>query len=224
MLYSVPPFRLKRFAFLASAAILTVRGLLVNLCFFLHAALSTATPARSASYTNALQSGLVFASISVPPVISFATKFFNAFGIVIALFKDGPDIQGGLLFGTRTFSVRVGAPAIFRICAILVSIFLTAALFYLFVTTRGWIGRSMSFSLHLTMALFFWRRSTKVDPSNLQSVTDFYMFSWKAFYAEYIFLLFAVLFALVCFEDDIPSYQFIKLTFIHTHCTGMARH
>lgn len=185
-LYSAPPFRLKRFALLASISILTVRGLLVNLCFFVHAVVASSAQLTASSW--------MIAGVPLPSVIVFATAFFTAFGIVIALLKDVPDIQGDRLFGIRTFSVRVGAAAVFRTCVTtLVAMFLCAALFYFFVATNGFTARCVSLVLHAGMALFLWWRSRKVDPSCRASVTDYYMLSWKAFYAEYLFLPFAAM-------------------------------
>lgn len=177
--YSMPPLRLKRFALLASIAILTVRGLLVNIGFFLHAAATR--PVR------------LFRLPLLPPPITFATIFFTVFGVVIALLKDVPDIKGDRMFGIRTFSVNVGAPAIFRVCvATLITIFLAAGAFY-FSIGRNIFGRITSLTLHVVMALFLGWRARRVDPSVATNVTDFYMLSWKAFYAEYMFLPFVAL-------------------------------
>lgn len=172
--YSVPPLRLKRYALLASIAILTVRGLLVNIGFFLHAAASRLS--------------VLHRSPSLPPVIAFAALFFTAFGVVIALLKDVPDIKGDRMFNIRTFSVRVGAAVIFRICvATLVTMFFSAGFFY-FSIGRSMLGRVTSFAVHAAMAIFLSYRARRVDLSNAANVTDFYMLSWKAFYTEYLFL------------------------------------
>lgn len=178
--YSAPPLRLKRFALLASMAILTVRGLLVNIGFFLHTgAASTTAPLSSLAV--------------LPPVIAFAAVFFTLFGVVIALLKDVPDIKGDRMFGIRTFSVRVGAAAIFRACVVLlVSMFLSAGAFF-FSIAPGHVGRVVTLILHTAMALLLAWRARSVDATDKSQVTDFYMLSWKAFYAEYLVLPLAVL-------------------------------
>ncbi|KAL5974023.1 hypoxanthine-guanine phosphoribosyltransferase [Asimina triloba] len=38
----------------------------------------------------------------------FATAFMTFFSVVIALFKDIPDIDGDKIFGIQSFSVRLG--------------------------------------------------------------------------------------------------------------------
>uniref|UniRef100_A0ACD5UXF5 Uncharacterized protein n=1 Tax=Avena sativa TaxID=4498 RepID=A0ACD5UXF5_AVESA len=46
----------------------------------------------------------------------FATAFMTFFSVVIALFKDIPDIEGDPIFGILSFSVRLGQKKVFWIC------------------------------------------------------------------------------------------------------------
>ncbi|KAF0904719.1 hypothetical protein E2562_036251 [Oryza meyeriana var. granulata] len=46
----------------------------------------------------------------------FATAFMTFFSVVIALFKDIPDIEGDRIFGIRSFSVQLGQKKVFWIC------------------------------------------------------------------------------------------------------------
>lgn len=176
-MYSAPPFRLKRFALLASIAILVVRGVLINVAFFLHG-----TAAGGVAVAGAL-----------PPLLKFATAFFMIFGIVIALLKDAPDIRGDRVFGIRTFSVRLGARAIFKACAsTLVAMFSVAAVFY-FRMSNSLIGGVLAAATHLLVAAELARRAMRVDTDSSKQIYDFYMFSWKTFYLEYILLPMAAL-------------------------------
>lgn len=178
-MYSAPPLRLKRFALLASIAILTVRGLLINLGFFLHAKMSSGITGIT---------GNKFSLAAYPPAVLFATAFFTVFGVVIALLKDVPDIKGDRLFGIRTFSVRVGASSIFRACVFtLASMFVVAGSFYAIIAYTL-PAKILSLLLHLSAAIYLTIRARVVDPESSKSVTDFYMLSWKAFYLEYLFL------------------------------------
>jgi homogentisate phytyltransferase/homogentisate geranylgeranyltransferase len=43
-----------------------------------------------------------------------ATAFFAVFGVVIAIMKDVPDVQGDKLFEIPSFSVKKGAALMFR--------------------------------------------------------------------------------------------------------------
>lgn len=173
-LYSMPPFRLKRFAVLASVAILTVRGFLVNVGFFLHATAITGVS-------------------TLPPLVVFATAFFTIFGIVIALLKDAPDIRGDRTFGIRTFSVQLGARTVFSFCAMtLVCMFSIAAVYY-FRTSKTLFGGILAALTHLLVAFVLAKRALSVDVENSEDIYRYYMFSWKTFYLEYLLLPLATL-------------------------------
>ena len=82
--YSLPPFRLKRFPFLAALCILVVRGSLINMGFLLQA-------------QHCLGGGVSPSPLQAAydyPAAMGITAFFAVFGIVIAFMKDVPDIQG----------------------------------------------------------------------------------------------------------------------------------
>lgn len=176
-LYSAPPFRVKRFAALASACILSVRGVLINIGFFLHATKFSRTMTRPI----------------IPPALTFAAIFFTLFGIIIALLKDVPDIQGDRLFGIRTFSVKLGARTIFNTCvSILVFNFIIAAIFYGLIA-KSFAVKILTVVLHSALAMHLFRKSRGVDPSDRAQVTKYYMLSWKAFYTEYLLLPLGIL-------------------------------
>ena len=103
-LYSLPPFRLKRFPLLAALFILVVRGALVNLGFILQA--------KSAVLGISLPS-IATACVMFPESV-LLTAFFAVFGLVIALMKDVPDIEGDKRFQVASFSVQQGGQTMFR--------------------------------------------------------------------------------------------------------------
>jgi homogentisate phytyltransferase/homogentisate geranylgeranyltransferase len=103
-IYSLPPFRLKRFPLLAALCILVVRGSLVNLGFFWQAKVSMGSQ-MPLSWSSAL---------SQAPESIWVTAFFAAFGVVIAILKDVPDVKGDLKYKIPTFSVRMGASKMLR--------------------------------------------------------------------------------------------------------------
>lgn len=103
-IYSLPPFRLKRYPLLAAFCILTVRGALVNLGFFFDAKQSVLN----------LPLEPVSVLLRVYPESVFANLFFAIFGLVIALMKDVPDVSGDTENNIRTFSVRLGSTTMFR--------------------------------------------------------------------------------------------------------------
>ncbi|PNX96134.1 homogentisate phytyltransferase chloroplastic-like, partial [Trifolium pratense] len=102
---NVPWLRWKRFAVLAAMCILSVRAVIVQLAFFLH--IQTFVFKRPAIFSR--------------PLI-FATAFMSFFSVVIALFKDIPDIEGDKIFGIQSFSVRLGQKRVFWICVTLLQL------------------------------------------------------------------------------------------------------
>lgn len=103
-IYSLPPFRLKRFPLLAALCILVIRGSVVNIGFYLQAK-QQVLHYHVPSILSGLQSF---------PECWMATAFFAIFGIVIAMMKDVPDVKGDALNGIPTFSVRLGTRNAFR--------------------------------------------------------------------------------------------------------------
>ena len=71
-----------------------VRAVLVNTCFYAHAA-ARAFPEGAARAAADARLGLVVA-------------FFGAFSVAIALMKDVPDVAGDARYGVRTLSRALG--------------------------------------------------------------------------------------------------------------------
>ena len=74
-----------------------VRGFVANLGILLH-------------FSATLRAD---SELSWPRAFGLALFFFG-FGLVIALYKDIPDLTGDSQFGVRTFTVRLGARAVFQ--------------------------------------------------------------------------------------------------------------
>ncbi|KAL1805887.1 hypothetical protein ACET3Z_028955 [Daucus carota] len=106
--------------------------------------------------------------------VVFATIFFSLFSVVIALFKDIPDVEGDRAFGNLTFSVRHGKKNVFSIC---VGILLFA------YGSGAVIG-------HSTLASLFLLRAKSLDLDDDVATQSFYMFLWKLFSAEYLLIHF----------------------------------
>ena len=171
--YSVPPIRLKRFPFWASTCILTVRGAVVNLGLFLH-------------YRGQL--GL---PLGIPGKMWALAAFVVVFSIVIAIFKDIPDLEGDRRYNITTFTVRLGQTRVYEIARLILS------LCYLgMIAAVPWLeGVNWLFVLitHGTLLALFWWRSYRVAMPNQPSMAtasmsfpDFYQFIWKLFFLEYI--------------------------------------
>lgn len=171
--YSSPPLRLKRFPFWASACILTVRGAVVNLGLFLH-------------YSDQLRLPL-----QIPGKVWLLSAFIVVFSIVIAIFKDIPDIEGDRRFNISTFTVQLGQERVYRLARLI----LTGCYLGMVAISPGLTGVSWLFILitHTLLVGIFWWRSQRVRlPQEAAtaaaplSFSQFYQFIWQLFFLEYV--------------------------------------
>ncbi|KAK9099840.1 hypothetical protein Scep_023270 [Stephania cephalantha] len=167
---NLPLLRWKRFAFVAAMCILAVRAVIVQLAFFLH--IQTYVFGRPAIFTR--------------PLV-FATAFMSFFSVVIALFKDIPDIEGDKIFGIRSFSVRLGQKRVFWICVYLLQMAYAFALFVGAASPFLW-SKLITAVGHVILASTLWYHAKSVDLNSKAAITSFYMFIWKLFYAEYLLI------------------------------------
>ena len=171
--YSLPPIRLKRFPFLASLCIFTVRGVIVNLGLFSH-------------FTQQL-TGQYF--VNFP--IYVLTLFIVIFTIAIAIFKDVPDLEGDKKYNINTFTILLGKETIFNIARWVITFC------YLGIIISGYFFRlSANYGSlilgHLILLILLWWRSQSVNLEEKTEIASFYQFIWKLFFLEY--LLFPSLF------------------------------
>jgi homogentisate phytyltransferase / homogentisate geranylgeranyltransferase len=169
--YSLPPIRLKRFPFWAAFCIFSVRGAIVNLGLFLH--FSSVLPHQVAQ------------SISVSAEVWALTLFILVFTVAIAIFKDIPDMEGDRQYHITTFTLQLGAPAVFNLTRWV----LTAC--YLGMTIAGvlWLPAVNPMFVvipHLIALVLMWWRSLSVDLHNKIAIAQFYQFIWKLFFLEYL--------------------------------------
>lgn len=173
--YSLPPVRLKRFPFWASLCILIVRGAVVNLGLYLH-------------YSDQL--GLPW---KIPANIWALTAFVVVFSVVIAIFKDIPDVVGDRQYNIATFTVRLGQQRVFNWAR-----WILTACYGGLAIAAPWIpGLSAPFlwSVHGPILALFWWRSRRITwpqtevataEADALSFADFYQFIWQLFFLEYL--------------------------------------
>ncbi|KAF6002711.1 hypoxanthine-guanine phosphoribosyltransferase [Cyanidiococcus yangmingshanensis] len=179
-LYSMPPVRLKRYPFLASLCILVVRGAVVNLGFYLHARTALAT-----------SNGLF--AVGFSPLIRFATAFFAVYGIVIALMKDIPDLEGDIEYRLDSFSNRYGQRNVFNLCVgLLIATFVAGGFACVspWLITRPPYKAVAASTAHFIAAAWLLQRSryARAHVHSREAVYSFYMDVWKCFYLEYLTL------------------------------------
>jgi homogentisate phytyltransferase/homogentisate geranylgeranyltransferase len=158
--YSLPPIRLKQYAFWSAFCIVAVRGLVVNIGLFLH-----------------------FTGGQMPTnLVWLLTIFMLGYGVVIALCKDLVDVKGDRQFGIATFSVVWGKELIFqRSQQLLMALFLTAGLLSFPMVSASPLGLVlMSCAPWISMA------GNQVNVESTQELSKFYRFIWRLFYLAYL--------------------------------------
>jgi homogentisate phytyltransferase/homogentisate geranylgeranyltransferase len=166
----LPYLRWKKYPLAAASCILTVRAVLVQIGFFCH-----------------MQHSLGATELVLTRPVIFATGFMLMFSIVIALFKDLPDIAGDKKAGVQTLSVRLGQERVFWLCIALLEVaYISAAGVSLF-SERLW-RRVAGVVAHAVVGGLIWWRAKRTNLKESQSIYACYMDVWKAFYAEYLLL------------------------------------
>ncbi|WOL05558.1 homogentisate geranylgeranyltransferase [Canna indica] len=172
--YSIklPFLRWKQNAFLAASCILCVRAVVVQLAFFMH-----------------MQRYVLGRPVTLTKPVVFATAFMCFFSAVIALFKDIPDVEGDRHFGIKSLSVSLGQEKVFWLCIKLLSTAYAAAIMVGASSPNKYKG-TLTMLGHGFLASILWIRAKSINIENKESVTAFYMFIWKLFYAEYFLIPF----------------------------------
>jgi homogentisate phytyltransferase/homogentisate geranylgeranyltransferase len=174
-LYSLPPFHLKSRPLWAALSIAFVRGFVANLGLILHFNQEIG-PSSAVSW----------------PLAVGLTAFFFGFGLVIALYKDIPDLIGDKEYDVRTYTVRLGPERVFNAGRLILTATYVIPILAA-VTLLPDLSGVVLLAAHLVIVALFWRRSLAVDLARPDDVTRFYMFLWSLFYVEYILLALAAL-------------------------------
>jgi homogentisate phytyltransferase/homogentisate geranylgeranyltransferase len=173
-LYSLPPFRLKRFHFWAAFCIFTVRGLIVNLLLFFH--------------FNLILSGVR----NIPVEIWTLTAFMFGLSLVIAWFKDLPDISGDRKFRILTLTLQLGPKKVFDTGRWLLT-FCYVGIILIGTWGIDKINQPIFIISHLSLAALMWILSFRANPVDKTSISKYYLFIWSLFFAEYIFFPLSIL-------------------------------
>nr|KJB83415.1 hypothetical protein B456_013G246600 [Gossypium raimondii] len=160
---NLPLLRWKRFALVAAMCILAVRAVIVQLAFYLH--IQTHVFSRPAVISK--------------PLI-FATAFMSFFSVVIALFKDIPDIEGDKIFGIKSYTV-------FWTCISLLEMAYGVSILVGATSPYAW-SKVITVLGHSVLASILWIRAKSIDLKSKAAITSCYMLIWKLFYAEYFLI------------------------------------
>jgi len=180
-LYSLPPFRFKRFPTSAALCISAVRGFVINWGFAAHAFIKLSSD--------------IATSVPIPDLplkVTLIAAFYTVYGVVIALAKDVPDVKGDEGHGIRSFSVRLGQDKVLALAQwLLSSVHLAAAGVLLFGGGGGMAtsnGRFLAAGLAVLAAESIRRERQDVDAKKPEDSYKYYMHLWKMFYLSYFTL------------------------------------
>jgi len=164
--YSLPPLKLKRNHIFAAAAISVVRGILVNIGFYLH-------------FRYEMMGDWLFTTAILP-----LTVFVTSFSLGIAWFKDIPDTKGDAVYQFGTLAVKSGRERAFMLGVIVV---LFAYAYIIFAASIGQLPSALYYIIahSVAMLLFLWQAS-KLKVANDHQVKRFYLFFWGLFFLEYL--------------------------------------
>ncbi len=165
--YSLPPLRLKRFHFWAAFCILAVRGLIVNIFLFLH--FQAAINGRH----------------DLPPVIWLLTATIFVYSIIIAWFKDIPDMEGDGRYRINTLSLKLGARRVFLTGVALLTM-TGLALIILNLRFDLQVNAVVMITAHILLLIALWLASRRVEIRRPSSFGWYYQFIWGLFFLEYI--------------------------------------
>ncbi|GAA0151739.1 transferase [Lithospermum erythrorhizon] len=168
-IYSVPPFRMKRFPVLAFLIISTVRGFLLNFGVY---------------YATRSALGLQF-EWSSP--VAFITTFVTMFALVIAITKDLPDVEGDRKFQISTLATKLGVQNIALLGSGLLLINYIGAILAAVYMPQAF-NRNLMIPVHsiLACSLIFQTWFLDKEKYTKDAISAFYQFIWNLFYAEYL--------------------------------------
>ena len=150
-----------------------VRGVVVNIFLYLHF------------------SEVIRGSEAIPPQVWALTAFMFGLSLVIAWFKDIPDMEGDRRYRIMTLSLRLGPRRVFHSGLGLMTL-CYAAMTLVGLNGLPGVNSGLFTTGHLSLALLMGVVSRRINPQNKQSITRYYRFVWSLFFAEYI------LFAAAC--------------------------
>lgn len=164
--YSLNPIRLKRFPLWAALCIFSVRGAIVNLGLFLH---------FNQQFGGAPQ---------IPATVWALTLFILVFTFAIAILKDIPDLEGDKRYHITTFTIRLGASAVFKLARAVLTLCYLGMIFA--GLTLPNVNPAFLIISHLLVLMLLWWRSLRVDLHSKAEIARFYQFVWKLFFLEYL--------------------------------------
>lgn len=121
--------------------------------------------------------------------VLFLAGLMTWFSIVIALFKDLPDVVGDKRANIQTATVVHGVEPVFWTCIALLQAAYATAVWYCITHCSGWM-RVVTVAGQALFAVLLSRKAKQTDLTSHAQIVDAYMFVWKLFYAQYLLVPF----------------------------------
>ncbi|KAL6522358.1 putative homogentisate phytyltransferase 2, chloroplastic [Orobanche minor] len=153
-IYSVPPFRMKRYPVIAFLIIAMVRGFLLNYGVY---------------YATRAALGLTFEWSSE---VAFITTFVTLFALVIAITKDLPDVEGDRKFQISTLATKLGVRNIALLGTGLLMINYIASVLAATVYMPQAFKRSLMIPSHVILALGLTFQAWVLERANYTKYPD----------------------------------------------------
>ncbi|KAD6794903.1 hypothetical protein E3N88_05799 [Mikania micrantha] len=169
---NIPLLRWKRIPALAALCIWSVLGAIVPILFHLNA-----------------QTFIKGRALLLSKHAIFVFGFMSIFGIVIALFKDIPDVEGDKINGINSLALQFGQKQAFWICIWLLEMAYGMGIVIGLSSAHIWIRYIMVIG-HSILGFILWRNSNLVDLKSNEAIESFYQFIWKLYYVEYLLVPF----------------------------------
>jgi len=172
-LYSWKGVFLKKHHATAAMAITLVRGVLVNIGFYLH-------------FAGFTQLALL------PDAIWLLAVFISLFSLGIAWFKDIPDMAGDAEASIGTLALKAGATRAFKLGTYTVATGYLIGAFAPFVFAFANISGGILTIGHTLLGGLFLTFASRTNPSVQSDIQRFYKLFWVLFFAEYVLFVLAV--------------------------------
>ncbi|MEZ4804674.1 MAG: homogentisate phytyltransferase [Bacteroidia bacterium] len=172
--YSRPPFYLRKHHLPAALSISIVRGVMVNLGGFL------------------VFQKLIYNTYKLNGDIIALVFFVVIFSVVIAWFKDIPDVKGDKLFKLKSLPILYSSKTVLNIGFGLVSsAYICCIVYFGTQLERNFSRYDILFYGHIIVFFTFLTYFIKSNKSDEKSLRRFYKTYWMFFFAEYIVFLLA---------------------------------
>jgi homogentisate phytyltransferase/homogentisate geranylgeranyltransferase len=151
----------------AAAAITLVRGILVNVGFYL------------------VFSGLGFHPEYIPAEIWLLVVFISLFSLGIAWYKDIPDVGGDSAAKIGSLAIRAGVLKTFKIGTYTVASAYVIGAFAPLLITMHFANTAILCLGHAFLGLAFLSIAFRCNPEIKEEIQDFYKVFWVLFFLEY---------------------------------------